>query len=195
MGFAGAQESSLVAIHESLCENAAELYWLGYILTGDREKAIAVLQAAFNIAGEMSRSTRLPDVAARRAIIVSAVRRECQALRDAAVGLANRLSAEESIWAFTPPQPGIISHFKRSDLERGFAALHLFCRYSLILTVFEGLSIRQAAKLLNAHELVVRRARDLGLLTLVHHVLGSELPQDPVTTACSTVAEVAAESS
>jgi DNA-directed RNA polymerase specialized sigma24 family protein len=58
----------------------------------------------------------------------------------------------------------------KSELERAVLAIDAFPRCALLLTVFEGLSIEDAASLLNAGEALVKLAQSVGFVQLTRSI-------------------------
>ena len=58
----------------------------------------------------------------------------------------------------------------KPELERALLAIEVFPRCALLLTVFERLSIQEAAVLLNADEPLVRKAQARALFDLTRNL-------------------------
>ena len=63
------------------------------------------------------------------------------------------------------------------EFERALLSIDLFPRCVLLLTVFEKLSLDDAAVLLNADKALVRKAQNQGLLELAGGVAGGAGPR------------------
>lgn len=153
-------------IQSELCETFAEhspaLYWLAYVITGDRERAIVAFSGALDLAdasSTVSRNTLL--FWARRLVILSAVSMVRTELQSAIAQPRPELSLNLKQYPGDPNAP-----LNRKILESALFQLDVFSRCSLVLSVFEKLPVRVVALLLNTDEASVRRAREYAMCAL-----------------------------
>jgi DNA-directed RNA polymerase specialized sigma24 family protein len=152
---------------ESVTEGALRhLYWLGYLLTGNSEHAVQALTIASW---------------ARRLVIASALARIAAELRASARRVEQSDLGNLADHAIFPPptwmgSPGLT----KAELERALLAIDAFPRCAVILTVFEELSIQDAAVLLNSDQPLVRKAQACALIDLTRN-LAIGRGYDPLT--------------
>ncbi|MCU1335665.1 MAG: hypothetical protein JWO19_1246 [Bryobacterales bacterium] len=127
-------------------EHMSELYWLAFLLTGDRERSVQAFTGALNADATPPAFQKFLLAWARKLVIVAAVgtiRRELAesvlrtrpATREELAGLARLASAD-------------LAHLTKGELEEVLVAMDVFQRCAVILTVLEGLPVKDAAALL-----------------------------------------------
>jgi DNA-directed RNA polymerase specialized sigma24 family protein len=156
-----------MTIQNELCETFAEhspaLYWLAYVITGDRERAIEAFNGALdlpNTYATMSRCNLLH--CARRLVIISAINVMRTELQAAIAHPRPEIAFDLDLY----PEWDTSAQLTREFLESALFQLDVFSRCSLLLTVFEKLPVCDAALLLNTDEELVRRAREYALCVL-----------------------------
>jgi DNA-directed RNA polymerase specialized sigma24 family protein len=169
-------------------ERIVDLYWLAYLLTGDRERsAQAVIEAlempdAANpfFAGWMSTWSRkifiakvlgyvipessVADLRARHKRLQAEVRRTGARRMDPAAG--------------------------KAELERALLAIDPLPRRALLLNVFEKLAIEDIGILLNADRETVKTASAIGLIELARNLAGPRKSQAIGAAMASSMAAV-----
>ena len=149
-------------------EHGAELYWLAYLLTGDPEQGFAAFTRSLNFEDSANPVFRGFMISwARKLIIGEALSGIRPQLRDS----LRRLQTEP--WRHGPlpseafaVRPGV----DRAEFERAVLAIDVFPRCAVLLTVFERLSVTQAALLLNTHVDLVKQAQRRGLIELTRNL-------------------------
>jgi len=148
---------------------AANLYWLAFLLTGDR-------QASIDAAVETIESPETNPffigwmVAWSRKVIIgkalAAIRRElaASAQRMALATRAPRSAPSPSrTWSLAPGAG-------KRELEHALLAIDAFPRCVLLLLLFEGLSIDDAMQLLGADRDLIRKAQAFALQELTNNL-------------------------
>jgi DNA-directed RNA polymerase specialized sigma24 family protein len=132
----------------------ASLYWLAFLLTGQSERSIDIAVEAVTSAGTSSpRRVVISEAlaAVRDEVAASACRTKSRQLRSQAVPAGHRTV------------DGVAT---RVQLERAMLGIEVFPRAALLLSVFEGVPVEDAAALLEAPPDLVVKARTLGLADL-----------------------------
>ncbi|HEY2013836.1 MAG TPA: hypothetical protein VGH38_10070 [Bryobacteraceae bacterium] len=149
-------------------ERAAGLYWLAFLITGNTESSIEVAVEALE-----SQSEATPFFAdwiatwSRKVVIakaLAAIRGElCASLLRTA---AKRAAAPmQPLWKWTRGRS-----MTKVQLERALLAIDVFPRCALLLSVFEKMSLEDAAILLDGDLKLVRKAQMIGLRELTYNL-------------------------
>jgi DNA-directed RNA polymerase specialized sigma24 family protein len=155
-------------------DHAAELHWLAYLFTGSHEGGVRAFTKALD--SEDYANPAMTDfmVSWSRKLVIGA---SLETIRPQLQESAGRtMRAEE-------PDPATLvasrpaGQMTATELERALLAIDLFPRCALLLTVFEKLSLDEAALLLNADKALVRKAQNQGLLELAGAVAGGRAPR------------------
>jgi hypothetical protein len=150
---------------------AADLYWLAFLLTGRRD-------ISFDIAADaaVSRDDANPFFAdwmrgwQRRLVIANALTAIHEELADSA---RRTESAHVSSWR-RPRNWSLGLDTAKADLERAMLPIDLFPRAALILLVFEGVRIADAATLLDADPDLLKKAQAIGLRELTANLAAAK---------------------
>jgi hypothetical protein len=162
-------EARAEALYSTFQEQAADLYWLAYLLTGDSEQTVQAFTSALEFKDAPNPVFRRFIVSwARKLVMASALATITTKLR------ASALRVEQPELGglgqhFSLPSPVRLS-LTKPELERALLAIEVFPRCALLLTVFERLSIQEAALLLNANEPLVRKAQARALIDLTRNL-------------------------
>ncbi len=153
---------------EQTNERAADLYWLAFLLTGDREASVDVTLEALDFADGANPSFSTWMVAwSRRVVIAKAL----TVIRDELAASAHRTASKRAEKSTLPHQnwaPG--RDTTKVVLERALLAIDVFPRCGLLLSVFEGMSVEDAATLLDSDRDLVRKAQLTGLRALTRNL-------------------------
>jgi DNA-directed RNA polymerase specialized sigma24 family protein len=152
-----------------ILDRAASQYRLAWLLTGEREASVDATLNALE-AG--------PDPHASFAEWMSAWSRRLMIAR-VLTGIRGKLAQSArrtaSIRLRFPEFPAGGAPWSREttviQLERALLAVDLFPRCALVLTHFERISVEDAAILLDATTSLVRKARSVGWMQLIDHLL------------------------
>lgn len=166
-------ESGALLTAEQAKDRAAALYRLAFLMTGDRVRSLdATLEAVDSGDGTGSFFSGWLLAWSRRLIIakvLAGVRDELAASARRTASLRNKQSAR-----LLPARDfDLDANRAAGQLERALLAIDLFPRCALLLTVFEEISVDDAAILLDADRDLVRKARILGLRELARILTGA----------------------
>ena len=147
-----------------------DLYWLGYLLTGDRERAVRTVIEVLDLHDaanpffqswmvQWSRKIFISKVIGRMVPETgpSALRTQLKRLQASTKGLG---------------QPNLGPGAGKAELERALLAIEPFPRCAVVLSVFEKLAIPDVATLLNSDCESVKTATAIGLIQLSRNLAG-----------------------
>jgi DNA-directed RNA polymerase specialized sigma24 family protein len=159
---------------EDLKRAAADLYWLGFLLTGRRDVSIDI--AADAAVSEDYPNSFFTDWMRdwhRRLVIGKALTAIRDELADSALRTKRaRVDAAASWHRDWSTRPNVT----KAELDRALLAIDVFPRAALLLLVFEGMRIADAATLLDADSALVKKAQVIGL----HELTASLAPTKPL---------------
>ena len=152
-------------------EAAASLYWLGFLLTGRRDISIDIAAAA--VGSEDPDNPFFGDWMRgwyRRLVIGKAL----AAIHDDLAESAHQTETARFTTSKVPRNWSLGPAVTKEDLERALLAIDLFPRVVVLLLVFEGMRIADAASLLNATPDSLKKAQAIGLAELTANLAGSK---------------------
>lgn len=143
--------------------DALAFYWLAFLLTGDLEKTIDI--AAEAAAQENDSQALAPDgMKDRRHLAITkalgAVRAELP------ISAQRTKDSYSDVWATSLHDRSVATSITQVEIERAELAIDAFPRVVLLLLVFEGLNITEAAAMLGADSVLLASARLIGLREL-----------------------------
>ena len=143
---------------------AVDLHWLATVLTGCPETAVDVTVQVTDSAGdEKVFFSNWMSAWARRLVIAKALAAVAREL--AASACRTALKGEEH--SALPPRSWVLDEgTTKSDLEHALLSMDLFPRAAVLLLLFEGVPLEDAAVLLDAEPQLVRKARRLAWCSL-----------------------------
>ena len=159
---------------EGIGRDAADLYWLAFLLTERQDISIDI--AAETAVSADDASAFFADWMRgwqRRLVIGRALTASRDELDDSA--RRTRL-AHGTVWptGSTPPRNWALSpDTTKADLEKALLAIDPFPRAALLLLVFEGIRMADAATLLDADPALIRKAQAIGLRELTANLAGT----------------------
>jgi DNA-directed RNA polymerase specialized sigma24 family protein len=149
-------------------QHAADLHWLAFLLTGDRELSLDLaVEAVTSQGGESETFSTWMLAWSRRVVIAKAL----ASIRDELAASARRtklmrqpkVALPDRDWALDPGTG-------RADLERALLAIDVFPRAAVVLSIFEGVLLQDAAVLLDAAPEFVKKARSIGVAELTNRL-------------------------
>jgi DNA-directed RNA polymerase specialized sigma24 family protein len=161
------------ALYQLFEEHSSELYWLAFLLTGDREQSVQAFTRAFELENGANPVFRQFMVSwARKLVIAASLATIETELRQSACRIADADGQDSATLAGSLPSDAWTGdgHMTKFELERAVLAIDAFPRCALLLTVFERLSIEDAASLLNASEALVKIAQGVGFIQLTRNI-------------------------
>jgi DNA-directed RNA polymerase specialized sigma24 family protein len=155
---------------EQTNQQAANLYWLAFLLTGNRDTSVdATVQALDSSDGNPFFSAWMMAWS-RKVVIAKAL----AAIRIELAASAQRIAAARSRKCAPSPSRNraLESNPTKVELERALLAIDAFPRCVLLLSLFEGLSLDDATVLLDVDRDLVRKAQAFALEELTHNLAG-----------------------
>jgi len=149
-------------------EHAADLHWLAFILTGNREQSIDVTLDTLNFQGGANPFFSNWMLGwSRRVVIAKAL----GVIRDKLAASASSTASKRVQKSALPPRTWVLDrHTTKVRLERALLAIDVFPRCALLLSVFERMSLEDAAVVLDADQSVVRKGQMIGLWELTRNL-------------------------
>jgi DNA-directed RNA polymerase specialized sigma24 family protein len=165
---------------EDIRKNAADLYWLALLLTERQDLSIDIAADT-----AVSRDDASPFFAdwmrgwQRRIVIGRAVTAIHDELADSArrtrlarrTSLATGSAGPQRNWSLSPDTT-------KADLQQALLSIDLFPRAALLLLVFEGIRMADAAILLDADPALIRKAQAIGLHELTANLADKNSMED-----------------
>jgi DNA-directed RNA polymerase specialized sigma24 family protein len=153
---------------EQAKKGAADLYWLAYLLTGQREASVDVtVEALESQDGGNSFFSTWMLAWARRMVIAKAL----DVIHDELARSARRTASRRVDKTTLPPRNWTPDRdATKVQLERALLAIDVFPRCAVVLTVFERMSLEDAAILLDGDREMVRKAQTIGLQELTRNL-------------------------
>jgi hypothetical protein len=145
---------------EQIRNSVAELYWLVFLLTGQRGLSQILTQDVLSSPG-------CPGASSRRTAVTkafAAVRREL------ALSVVRLGSKKFEMTGIPPRTWSLDPDTTKVQLENALLAIDIFPRWALLLTVFERLGLEEASTLLDADRELVQQGRVAGLLDLTRNL-------------------------
>ncbi len=150
----------------------AALYWLAFLLTGDRARSLDVtLEALDSHDGANSFFSRWMLAWSRRVVIAKAL----ACIRDEIAVSARRTVSRRAEKIPVPSRNWVLDpDTTRVQIEAAMLAVDVFPRCALLLTLFERVSVEDAAVLLDEEKDLVRKAQVIGLRELTRNLAGMD---------------------
>jgi DNA-directed RNA polymerase specialized sigma24 family protein len=166
---------------EDIRKDAADLYWLAFLLTERQDLSIDIAadtavsddDASPFFAGWMRGWQRRLVIG--RALseihdkLADSVRRAQLARVDCS---ASGSAAPQRNWSLSPDTT-------KADLQQALLSIDLFPRAVLLLLVFEGIRMADAAVLLDAEPALIRKAQAIGLRELTRNLADKRVTEAP----------------
>jgi DNA-directed RNA polymerase specialized sigma24 family protein len=156
--------------------HVADLYWLAHLLTGSEDVSVdiaadtVVSDQGSPIFADWMRSWQ------RRLVIGRALTAIHGELADSArrtqLARVNNWAAPRGNWSLNPDTT-------KADLEQAMLSIDLFPRAAVLLLVFEGIRMADAAVLLGADPALIRKAQAIGLRELTANLAHEQVTEAP----------------
>lgn len=157
-------------------KDAADLYWLAFLLTERQDLSVDIAADAV-VSGDDASPFFAEWMRAwqRRIVIGRALTAIQNELADSARrtqlarvhGLTGGSAATERNWSLSPDTT-------KADLQQALLSIDLFPRAALLLVVFEGIRMADAAILLDADAALIRKAQAIGLRELTANLAATK---------------------
>jgi len=157
--------------------NAADLYWLAFLLTGQREASVGVtIETLDSQQGPHSFFATWMLAWSRKVVISKALGAIREELAESAQRVAalrgGKVAVRSRDWKLDEKASKI-------QIERALLAIDTLPRCALLLSTFEGASLEDAAILLNADRELVRKAQMIGFQELTHNLAQMQSSPSP----------------
>ena len=137
-------------------EQSVELFSLAFLLTGDTERSVE----AFDRALDYDEAENPRELVIGEAL--GTMRTELRTSRQRTAARAEESQDEAKLQR----RPEIA----REEFEEAVISIDAFPRCAMLLTIFEGMSIRAASALLHADEALTRAAQRIGIVELTRNL-------------------------
>jgi hypothetical protein len=138
-------------------EQSFELFSLAFLLTGDTERSVE----AFDRALDYDETENPRELVIGEAL--GTIRTELRTSRQRTAALAEDTSEGDARLQARP-------EIAREEFEEAVISIDAFPRCAMLLTIFEGMSIRAASALLHADEALTRAAQRIGIVELTRNL-------------------------
>jgi hypothetical protein len=153
---------------ENFEQNSSELYRLAYLLTGNSDRGVEAFSRALDIdEDENPAFGGFMNAWARKLVAVEALGSIEKELRASKQRVARRAGerASEGKWKLR-------DEITQVEFEEAVIAIDAFPRCAMLLTIFEGMSMKDAALLLHADESLTAAAQRMGIVELTRNLAG-----------------------
>ena len=157
---------------EQANERAADLYWLAFLLTGQREPSVDLADEVLDFQDGANPFFSTWMLAWSRKAVIA---RTLATIRDELAVSARRTASKRVEMSALPPRDWALDRdTAKIQLERALLAIDVFPRCAVLLSVFEGAPLDDVAILLNSDLDSVRHARMSGLVELTRNLAGMQ---------------------
>lgn len=159
---------------ETFEEQSSELYSLAFLLTGSADRGVEAFNRALDFDEDNPSFGEFMSSWARKLVIAEAlgsIKAELRASSKRTARAPEEESPGDAKWQRRP-------YIGREEFEEAVIAIDAFPRCAMLLTIFEGMSIKAASVLLNQDEALTRKALRIGIVELTRNLAGDHGP-DP----------------
>jgi hypothetical protein len=143
-------------------EQSSELFSLAFLLTGDTDRSVEAFDRALDYDdGENPRELIIGEALGTMATELRRSRQRTAEMAEDAACIEEKLR----------PTPRV----EREEFEEAVLSIDAFPRCAMLLTIFEGMSIRAASALLHADEALTRVAQRIGIVELTRNLTAPAL--------------------
>ena len=155
---------------ENFEKNSSELYQLAFLLTGNSDRSIQAFDRALDFNEEDNHVFGgFMSEWARKLVVVEALGTIEKELRASKLRVARAAANDVGAGSKWKRQ----AHITREQFEQAVTAIDAFPRCAMLLTIFEGMSIDDAAVLLHAEKSLTATAQRIGILQLTRNIAGN----------------------
>jgi DNA-directed RNA polymerase specialized sigma24 family protein len=156
-------------------DNMAELYWLAFLLTGDRERSIQAFTGALNSETPAPALQKFMLSWARRLVIVAALGTIRRQLRESA--LRTLPATKGDVAELARLASADLGRLTKQELEEALLEMDAFSRCVVVLAILEKLPVKEVADLLGADEGAVKAAQARGVTEMTWRLAGVMRPE------------------
>ena len=154
----------------------ADLYWLAFLLTGRQDLSIEIASDTVVSADDTSPFFADWMRGWQRRLVIG---RALTAIHHELADSARRTQLARITGSDAPPRNwSLNSDTTKADLEQALLGIDPFPRAALLLLVFEGIRMADAAVLLDADPALIRKAQAIGLREFTAHLAAENSPED-----------------
>jgi len=150
-------------------KHVADLYWLAFLLTGREDLSIEIASDAAVSTGHARPFFSDWMQGWQRRLVIG---RALTAIQDELAESARRTQLATANASVAPRNWSLNPDTTKADLQQALLAIDLFPRAVLLLLVFEGIRMADAATLLDADRALIRKAQAIGLRELTANLAG-----------------------
>ncbi len=154
---------------ESFEENSSELYQLAFLLTGNEDRSVEAFNSALDFdEDENPVFGGFMNAWARKLVVVKAlgtIEKDLRASKQRAARAGGGEPARKGTWKRR-------GHIGREEFEQAVISIDAFPRCAMLLTIFEGMTVADAASLLDAGEALTAAAQQTGIVQLTRNLAG-----------------------
>jgi DNA-directed RNA polymerase specialized sigma24 family protein len=159
-------------------KNAADLYWLALLLTDRQDLSIEIASDTV-VSGDDANPFFADWMRGwQRRLVIG---RALTAIHDELAGSARRTQLarvdSSDAGSATPRNWSLNPDTTKTDLQQALLSIDSFPRAALLLLVFEGIRMADAAVLLDADPALIRKAQAIGLRELTDNLAGKGSPE------------------
>lgn len=182
------RESVEISLNQDQTKNSADLYWLALLLTGRPDLSIDIIAdaAAWDDQAHPFFANWM-RAWSRRIVIAKAL----AAIRDELAASARRTTVAREHSPVLPHGWSLGSDMTKAGIEQALLAIDVFPRAAVLLLIFEGIRLADAATLLDADARLVRKAQAIGLRELTANLAGNPDCPERDFSQCLALAQAA----
>lgn len=156
-------------------QQAANLYWLAFLLTGNRGESADLAAEAIEIRADNPFFSTWMLAWSRKVVIAKAL----GAIREELAASAHRIAAARGCKTASnlPRNWSLAASAGKRELERALLAIEAFPRCVLLLLLFEGLSLEDATVLLDVDHELIAKAQVFALQELARNLAAQTAPR------------------
>ena len=153
---------------ETFEKQSSELYSLAFLLTGSADRGVEAFNRALDFDEDNPAFGEFMSSWARKLVIAEAlgtIKTELRASSKRVARAAEDEPAGDRKWQRRP-------YIGQEEFEEAVIAIDALPRCAMLLTIFEGMSIKAASVLLTQEEALTRKAQQIGIVELTRNLTG-----------------------
>lgn len=153
---------------ETFEKESSELYSLAFLLTGSADRGVEAFNRALDFDEDNPSFGEFMSSWARKLVIAEALGTMRTELRAS----SKRVARASEVESAGDPKLQRRPYIGREEFEEAVVAIDALPRCAMLLTIFEGMSIKTASVLLNQDEALTRKAQRMGIVELTRTLAG-----------------------
>jgi len=168
------------ALARTFVREESELLWLAFLLTGDRETSMDAVVKAMDVNDATNPFFRNWMISWSRKLVIARALGSVEQQMEESVRRTRERQCPRP--AEMPSRDwSLDTDTDKAEIERALLDIDLFPRCALLLTVFEKVSLDDAASLLNADREAVKAAKAFGLAELTWNLARTQQREAPAS--------------